>query len=86
MGLKNWLKENHINIHDFASLVGVTRQTIHLVMNGKSVCEDTSQKIYFHTKGRVKVPSIKRGRPKKKDVNISTKDILSDINDNREGK
>jgi len=64
-----------MEVNELARILGVTRQVIWKVKNGKTVDTETAQKIYFLTGGCINPPSKARGFPagkKKRKSTIST--------------
>lgn len=65
MELERWLRKNNMETNELARLSGCTRQVIWKVKKNETIDEETAQKIYFITGGKVKPLSRPKGRPKK---------------------
>ena len=64
MDLQVWMLKHDIETNELARIIGVTRQVIWRVKNGKACEPSTAQKIYFLTGGAVKPIENPKGMPK----------------------
>ncbi|MDE1970998.1 MAG: hypothetical protein KGI50_05485 [Patescibacteria group bacterium] len=61
--LKEFIKKNNMTIEGFCSEYGLSRSTMYRIFQGYPACKSISDTIRKFTKGKVKIPIIKIGRP-----------------------
>lgn len=77
LDLETWMLKNGMEVGEMARILGVTRQVIWKIKNGKTVDPETAQKVYFITGGCVNPVSKPRGFPLGQKKNRKKKSTIS---------